>query len=48
MYIFISVLGKNEFFCILWILFNVFELDANVVNFVYYRKTPMNLLNFFK
>ena len=33
MYIFIRI------FSILWILFDVIELDANVANFVYYGKT---------
>ena len=41
MYIFIRILGKNEFFFIPWILSDVFELDANVANFVYYGKTRM-------
>ena len=27
---------KNDFLFILWILFNALELDANIVNFVYY------------
>ena len=39
MYIFIRNLGKNEIFFILWILSDAFELDANIVNFVYYGKT---------
>ena len=37
-YIF-RILGKNEFFFILWKLSDAFELDANVINFVYYGKT---------
>ena len=30
---------KNDFLFVLWILSDAFELDANVVNFVYYGKT---------
>ena len=41
MYNFIRILGKNEFFFILWILSDAFELDANVANFVYYGKTRL-------
>ena len=37
-------LVKNDFHFIIWILSDAFELDANVVNFVYYGKTRMLLL----
>ena len=41
LYIFIKILGKNDFPFILWISSHAFELDANIVNFVYYGKTQL-------
>ena len=44
MFIFIRILGNNELFSILWILSDTFELDANIVNFVYFGKTRLEAL----
>ena len=42
LYIIHEYFWKNDFLLILWILSDAFELDANVVNFVYYGKTLMH------
>ena len=41
MYIFIRILGENDFFFPSLNIFDAFELDVNVVNFVYCGKTRM-------
>ena len=38
----LAYVEKNDFLFILWILFNALELDANIVNFVYYGKTRLH------